>query len=145
MVLATVSIFSLSDASSVYSMWKLFFSLHASSTAFANSIAPAPPSAKCVHSATRAPAEIAILRIASCSEAWSVGNELMATTGTTPWAFTFSIWARRFSPPISTSAGFSASKSAGSALPATILYLPECAFNARTVVTNTAASGLMPE
>ena len=111
----------------------------------ASSTAPLPPSPKWLHTATRAPAAAAMRAITSCSDLWSVGNELIATTGVTPWALTFSICLRRFSPPISTSAGFSASSSGGRALPATILYLPECAFSARTVVTSTAASGTRPE
>ena len=41
--------------------------------------------------------------------------------------------------------GSRASRSAGSGLPATILYLPECALSARTVATSTAASGTSPE
>jgi len=36
MVVATVSIFSFSEASDLYRKWKLFFSLHASSTARAS-------------------------------------------------------------------------------------------------------------
>ena len=74
-----------------------------------------------------------------------MGKALMATTGDTPCSRTFSICLRRLAAPASTSSGFSASRSAGSGLPATIWYLPECAFSARTVATTTAASGCRPE
>ncbi len=69
----------------------------------------------------------------------------MATTGDTPCSRTFSICLRRLAAPASTSSGFSASRSSGSGLPATILYLPECAFSALTVATTTAASGCRPD
>ena len=51
---------------------------------------------------------------------------------------------RRFAPPTCTSSGFSASSASGSGLPATMRWLPEWAFSARTVVTTTAASGAQP-
>src|SRR6185369_8441125 len=93
----------------------------------------------------RTPAAAATSRMASCSEGWSVGNALTATTGDTPCSRTFSICLRRLAAPASTSSGFSASRSSGSGLPATILYLPECAFSALTVATTTAASGRRPD
>lgn len=104
-----------------------------------------PPSLKCVHTAARAPTLSAISRMAWCSLAKSPGKALMATTGETPCTFTFSICLIRLAAPARTSSGFSASRSAGSGLPATILNLPLCAFKARTVATSTAASGTMPE
>jgi hypothetical protein len=52
---------------------------------------------------------------------------------------------RRFAAPAATSSGFSARRSSGSGLPATILYLPEWALSARTVATTTAALGIRPE
>ena len=71
--------------------------------------------------------------------------ELIATTGSTPCALTFSSCLRRLAAPIMTSSGFSASIASGSGRPATTRYLPECDFRARTVATTTAASGFRPE
>jgi hypothetical protein len=56
-----------------------------------------------------------------------------------------SICLRRFAAPAITSSGFSVSSCSGSGRPAIILYLPEWAFSALTVVTTTAASGCSPE
>ena len=57
----------------------------------------------------------------------------------------FSICLRRLAPPACTSSGFSSSSAGGRSLPATILWLPECALSARTVATTTAASGVIPD
>ena len=95
--------------------------------------------------ATRAPIDSAISRMAACSEGWSVGKALTHTTGETPCMRMFSICLRRFAAPACTSSGFSASRSSGSGLPATIRNLPEWALSARTVATSTAASGAWPD
>ena len=70
---------------------------------------------------------------------------MTATTGLTPCARMLAICLRKFAAPWKTSSGFSFSISSGSGLPATTLYLPLCAFSARTVATTTAASGRRPE
>ena len=90
---------------------------HAAATASASSAAPAPPSDTAVHTATSAPVARAIRRIASCSEGWSPGNALIATTGEIPKDRAIARWWSRFAAPASTSPGFSWSISAGSALP----------------------------
>ena len=77
---------------------------------------PAPPSAKWVHTATRAPIDSATRRITSCSERWSVGKALIATTGVTPCSCTFSICLRRLAAPTSTSSGRSSSNALGQRL-----------------------------
>ena len=61
-------------AESGYRKRKSLGSAHASTTARARSVAPAPPSAKCVHTATRAPIASASRRITSCSDGWSLGE-----------------------------------------------------------------------
>ncbi len=98
-----------------------------------------------MHSADLAPISAATSRIIWCSLGWSVGNALMATTGDTPCRRMFSICLRRLAAPMATSSGFSARRSSGRGLPATILYFPECDLSARTVATTTAASGISPE
>src|SRR5271165_2879769 len=125
--------------------WNEFGCAATSATASASSAAPRPPSAKCVQTADLMPIEAASSSMAACSEGKSLGIELIATTGSTPCARTFSSCLRRLAAPVSTSSGFSLSMSSGSGRPATTLYLPECDFSARTVATTTAASGVSPD
>src|SRR5258708_5515642 len=142
---AMVSIFSRSVAASGYRSWKVLGSSAAAATISANSMAHLPPSTKVLQPADRTPRCSASSRMARCSDGWSPGKALMATTGVTPWIWMFSTCLRRFAAPASTSSGSSVSSSGGSGLPATTLYFPECTFSARTVATITAASGARPD
>ena len=118
----------------------------ASATISASSSAPAPPSTTCV--ADRGPRAGLGRDRADRPRARSggrSGNALMATTGETPNARTFSICLRRLAPPTMTSSGFSSSSSGGSGLPGRMSCRPLCALSDRTVATSTAASGTRPD
>src|SRR5882672_4726944 len=106
------------------------------SNACATAPPPAPPLPRTSQGTSSTPSALHAARTASSSAGVSPVKWLRATRAGRPNFFTLRMWRRRFSEPRCTAAG--------SAAPSCSFFTPPCIFNARTVATMIAASGLSP-